>query len=42
MNGSIMTAGAILVLAGIKNDKDITHVAVFIFGFIIIIMSSWM
>jgi hypothetical protein len=42
MNGSIMTAGAILVLAGIKNDKDITHVAVFIFGFIIIIISSWM
>jgi|WetSurMetagenome_2_1015567.scaffolds.fasta_scaffold35142_3 hypothetical protein len=42
MNGSIMTAGAILVLAGIKNDKDLTHVAVFIFGFIIIIISAWM
>ena len=42
MNGSIMTAGAILVLAGIKDNKDITHIAVFIFGFLIIIISAWM
>ena len=42
MNGNIMIAGAILVLAGIKNDKDLTHVAVFIFGFLMIIISSWM
>ena len=43
MNGNVMIAGAILVLAGIKDSsKEITHLAVLIFGVLIIIISFWM
>jgi len=38
-----MIAGSILVLAGVKDsNKEVTHLAVLIFGTLIIILSLWM